>query len=344
MENESPTIESSSTRSESRADRQVATLRRIHRTVDTTINRIVVLVRGDCRHDVPMPSADDLVIEATGLTKRYQTPKVKQPQTVVDHLDLTMHRGEVLALLGPNGAGKTTTVDMMVGFRQPDDGRVTVLGGQPWKAPAEWRARIGVVSQQNKSTDEVTVEEQLQVYGTYFERSRSVNEVLDLVGLTDHRKQRVPKLSGGQARRLDVGCGIIGRPELLFLDEPTTGFDPEARRQFWDLIRLLGSEGTTILLTTHYLDEAEALADRVAVIIAGKVRALGTPTELRHGSSVETTVRWSNGDDSHEIVTPTPTKVVRELMNQFDDEIPNLAVIRPSLEDAYLKLVQELES
>jgi ABC-2 type transport system ATP-binding protein len=284
---------------------------------------------------------DDNVIEAVGLTKTYRTPKVREPRTVVDHLDLTVRRGEVLSLLGPNGAGKTTTVEMMAGFRQPQSGMVRVLGADPWKAPTAWRARIGMVSQQNTSSDEVTVEEQLQVQATYFEHARSVDEVLDLVGLSEHRRQRVPKLSGGQARRLDVGCGIIGTPELLFLDEPTTGFDPEARRHFWDLIRLLSSEGTTILLTTHYLDEAEALADRVAVIIAGKVRALGTPTALRQGSSVESIVRWGVGADRQEVTTATPTKVVRELMNRFDDEIPGLAIIRPSLEDAYLTLVKE---
>jgi ABC-2 type transport system ATP-binding protein len=314
--------------------------------VDTEINRPVVPFNVVSSQTVGMSlshdsASYDTVIEAVGLTKMYKTPKVKEPRTVVDHLNLTVHRGEVLSLLGPNGAGKTTTVEMMAGFRRPQSGAVTVLGADPWQAPAAWRARIGMVLQQNKSSDEVTVEEQLQVQRTYFEHSRSVDEVLELVGLTEHRRQRVPKLSGGQARRLDVGCGIIGKPELLFLDEPTTGFDPEARRQFWDLIRLLASEGTTILLTTHYLDEAEALADRVAVIIAGKVRALGTPADLRHGSSAQTVVCWGSGADRQEVATLTPTKTVRELMTQFDDEIPDLAVIRPSLEDAYLKLVEE---
>jgi ABC-2 type transport system ATP-binding protein len=308
---------------------------------DTRINQVVVTLLRRISDDVCVPTTTDLVIEATGLTKSYKTPKVKELRTVVDHLDLTVYKGEVLSLLGPNGAGKTTTVEMMVGFRKPDSGTVSVLGGNPWEAPTAWRTRVGIVSQQSGSTDQVTVEEQLQVHRTYFDNARPIDEVLDLVGLTEHRKQRVPKLSGGQARRLDVGCGIIGKPELLFLDEPTTGFDPEARRHFWDLIRMLASEGTTIVLTTHYLDEAEALADRVAIIVGGKVRALGTPADLRNGSSAQTMVRWGSGAERQEVATATPTQVVRELMNRYDAEIPDLAIIRPSLEDAYLKLVEE---
>jgi ABC-2 type transport system ATP-binding protein len=291
-----------------------------------------------------MDLAPNPVLLATGLTKQYRTPKVKGDaglRTVVDNLDLSVFPGEVLSILGPNGAGKTTTVEMLAGFRKPDEGSISVLGTNPWNADTAWRSRIGIVLQQSKSSDEVTVEETLTLQAAYFPHSRSVDEVLALVGLDGHRKQRVPKLSGGQARRLDVGCAIIGRPELLFLDEPTTGFDPEARRQFWDLIRLLGSEGTTILLTTHYLDEAEALADRVAVVIGGKVRALGTPTELRDASSAQTVVRWSNGSSTEEVATPEPTAILRRLITQFAGEIPELSITRPSLEDTYLSLVQE---
>ncbi len=289
-----------------------------------------------------MEIATDVVVEAQGLTKQYKTSKGRQSQnkTVVDQLSLTVRRGEVLSLLGPNGAGKTTTVEMLAGFRQPDSGTINVLGGNPWKADVAWRSRIGIVSQQTPSSDEVTVEEVLKCQRTYFPQSRAVDEVLELVGLSEQRHQRVPKLSGGQARRLDVGCGIIGRPELLFLDEPTTGFDPEARRQFWDLIRLLAAEGTTILLTTHYLDEAEALADRVAVIIAGKVRALGTPAELRNASGSEATVRWGLGAEANEQQTSEPSSLLRDLLSRFDGEIPNLSISRPSLEDAYLTLVE----
>jgi ABC-2 type transport system ATP-binding protein len=284
------------------------------------------------------------VLQATGLTKKYRTPKVKGDtglRTVVDNLDLTVYRGEVLSILGPNGAGKTTTVEMLAGFRKPDSGSITVLGTNPWKADMAWRARIAIVLQQSKSTDEITVEETLTLQAAYFGNPRPVDEVLVLVGLADQRKQRVPKLSGGQARRLDVGCAIIGRPELLFLDEPTTGFDPEARRQFWELIRQLASEGTTILLTTHYLDEAEALADRVAVVIAGKVRALGTPAELRDASSAQTVIRWNDGTSIQEVATPEPTSILRTLITRFVGEIPDLAITRPSLEDTYLSLVKE---
>ncbi|HEY2505992.1 MAG TPA: ABC transporter ATP-binding protein [Streptosporangiaceae bacterium] len=212
-------------------------------------------------------------IRATGLRKRYG------PLTALDGVDLEIGHGEVFALLGPNGAGKTTTVEILEGYRHRDEGTVSVLGADPAHAGRPWRARIGIVLQSSGRL-ELTVAELVSQFACFFPRPRDPAEVIELVGLTAQASRRADRLSGGQRRRLDVALGIVGRPDLLFLDEPTTGFDPEARRQFWDLVRQLAGDGTTIVLTTHYLEEAEALADRVAVVAAGRVVALGAPAAL----------------------------------------------------------------
>src|SRR5215204_5548176 len=217
---------------------------------------------------------EDLAISARGLRKSYGAT------TAVAGLDLAVRRGEVFALLGPNGAGKTTTVEILEGYRRRDGGEVRVLGDDPADATAAWKSRIGIVLQRVDDlaqSSELTVREWVGATAAYFPDPRPVDETIELVGLGDKRGARASSLSGGQRRRLDVALGIVGRPELLFLDEPTTGFDPEARRQFWGLIEDLTEQGTTILLTTHYLDEAERLADRVAVISAGRIVEVGTP-------------------------------------------------------------------
>jgi ABC-2 type transport system ATP-binding protein len=285
--------------------------------------------------------SDALVVEATGLHKSYRVPKQSAFKTVLDGVDISVAAGEVYALLGPNGAGKTTAIEVLQGFRRRDSGSVSVLGVDPARGTRQWRARLGIVGQQALGSDEVTVEEELTLQASYFGNPRPVGEVLELAGLGGHRKQRVPKLSGGLARRLDVACGIIGRPDLLFLDEPTTGFDPEARRQFWDLIRLLRDEGTTIVLTTHYLDEAESLSDCVAVLIGGKIRALGSPADLRASSSAEAKVSWTGPHGTEAVMTSFPSEVVRSLLASHIGEVPDLAINRPTLEDIYLQLVEE---
>jgi ABC-2 type transport system ATP-binding protein len=213
-------------------------------------------------------------VQVCDLRKRYGE------LTAVDGVDLAIGTGEVFALLGPNGAGKTTTVEILEGFRHRDGGTVAVLGVDPARADRAWRARIGIVLQLASTGPELTVLEIVQHFATFYPRPRPAEEVLELTGLTAKARSRISRLSGGQVRRLDVALGIVGQPELLFLDEPTTGFDPEARRQFWELIRRLREHGTTILLTTHYLDEAEALADRIAVIAAGRIVATGDPASL----------------------------------------------------------------
>jgi ABC-2 type transport system ATP-binding protein len=223
-------------------------------------------------------------IEVRGLRKQYADV------TAVAGVDLTVGRGEVVALLGPNGAGKTTTVEILAGFRRRDGGDVRVLGVDPSRGGRGWRARIGVVTQDSAEPAELTVAETVRHFAGYYPRRRDVDALLATVGLADKAKARVRTLSGGQRRRLDLALGIVGRPELLFLDEPTTGFDPQARRAFWDLVRALAADGTTILLTTHYLDEAEALAERLAVIDRGAIVAEGSPEDLgagRDGATLE---------------------------------------------------------
>ncbi|WP_112270330.1 ABC transporter ATP-binding protein [Lentzea terrae] len=271
-------------------------------------------------------------IRVRGLTKAY-----KGHQAVAG-VDLDVARGEVFAVLGPNGAGKTTSVEILEGHRDRDGGEVSVLGVDPAEAGREWRSRLGIVLQSATDAATLTVREAVQHYARYYADPRDPEEIIDLVGLTEKAKARAGTLSGGQRRRLDVALGIIGRPELVFLDEPTTGFDPEARRQFWGLIKLLAAEGTTILLTTHYLDEAEALADRVAVLAGGRIVAEGTPRTLGGRAHADATVRWLSDRGYTEIRTSEPTKAIAELSR--NGELAELTVTRPSLEDVYLELIK----
>ncbi|MGS2648555.1 ATP-binding cassette domain-containing protein [Streptosporangium sp. LJ11] len=261
--------------------------------------------------------------------------------TAVDGIDLDIARGEVFALLGPNGAGKTTTVEILEGHRRRDGGEVSVLGEDPGRAGRLWRSKLGIVLQSATDAAEFTVRETVHHFASYFPRPRDPDSVIELVGLAGKADAHIRHLSGGQRRRVDVALGVVGNPELLFLDEPTTGFDPEARRQFWGLISLLSDEGTTIVLTTHYLDEAEALASRVGVIAKGRVVAIGEPATLAGRAEADATVSWSTPDGERRVKTPTPTKVVAELIAQYDGEIPDLTVRRPTLEDTYLGLIGE---
>jgi ABC-2 type transport system ATP-binding protein len=279
--------------------------------------------------------SNESAIRARGLRKSYGAT------VAVDGLDLDVSRGEVFALLGPNGAGKTTTVEILEGYRHRDGGTVAVLGEDPAAAGRNWRARIGIVLQLT-AEPELTVAEMVGQFASFYPRPRDPSEVIELVGLGGLAGRRGHQLSGGQRRRLDVALGIVGGPELLFLDEPTTSFDPEARRQFWNLIKSLAADGTTILLTTHYLPEAEALADRVAVLASGRVVALGEPATLGGRETQEAQVSWETSGGRRALQTATPAKVVAELAAQFDGEVPGLAVTRPSLEDIYLELIGAL--
>jgi ABC-2 type transport system ATP-binding protein len=275
-------------------------------------------------------------VEVRGLVKRYGQ------LAAVDGVDFTVGAGEIFSILGPNGAGKSTTVEILEGYRPRDGGEVSVLGIDPTNNPTSWRARIGVVLQSSKMPDELTVRECVRQYAGFYANSRDPEEVIAAVGLEDKATTRVKRLSGGQQRRLDVAVGVIGRPELLFLDEPTTGFDPEARRQFWQLIRSLREEGTTVLLTTHYLDEAEALADRVAVLVKGKLVALAPPSELGGRANADARVTWMEEGETRSVNTAEPTRVVTELAARLGSEVPGLTVIRPSLEDVYLSLMGDV--
>ena len=279
-------------------------------------------------------AADHTAIRARGLRKSYRDV------VAVDHVDLDVSAGEIVALLGPNGAGKTTVTEILEGFRDRDAGELSVLGTDPGTAGSAWRGRIGIVLQRSGDFDQVTVEEVLRHFARYYRTARDVDQVIEAVGLTDKRGSRTGLLSGGQRCRLDVGLGILGNPELLFLDEPTTGFDPEVRRQFWDLVDGLRADGTTVLLTTHYLDEAEHLADRVAVVNRGRVVAVDTPARLGGRQSAEATVGWTDADGPHQALVSDPTRTVLELAARFGGEVPELTVSRPSLEDVYLRLTE----
>ncbi|MBI4944263.1 MAG: ABC transporter ATP-binding protein [Actinobacteria bacterium] len=285
----------------------------------------------------PGPARDSHAVRVRGLRKSYGD------KHAVDGVDLDIERGEVFALLGPNGAGKTTTVEILEGYRHRDGGEVDVLGADPASAGRSWRSRIGIVLQTSNENAELTVEEMVRHFALYYPGSRDPDEVIAAVGLEEKRRARMRALSGGQRRRLDVALGIVGNPELLFLDEPTTGFDPQARRDFWDLVRSLRSDGTTILLTTHYLDEAEQLADRVAVIAAGRIVALDTPERLGGRLAHRARVRWEEDGVVHEESTDAPTPLVVELARRFGGEVPGLQVVRPSLEDVYLSLIGDVE-
>jgi ABC-2 type transport system ATP-binding protein len=249
--------------------------------------------------------------------------------------------GECFALLGPNGAGKTTVTEILEGYRTRDSGSVHVLGTDPAAGDRGWKAQLGIVLQSDRDLGDLTVAEAVHHFAGYYPDPRDPDAVIDAVGLAEKRKSRNEKLSGGQRRRLDVALGIIGRPRVLFLDEPTTGFDPEARRDFWGLIEGLKAEGTTILLTTHYLEEAEHLADRVAIISRGVVVACDTPALLGGRDHGNARVSWLEDGLRVERQTPEPTKAVLELSARFGGEVPGLSVHHESLEDVYLSLLDD---
>ena len=276
------------------------------------------------------------LIEVQGLKKSYGDVHA------VRGVDLEIAQGEIFSLLGPNGAGKTTTVEILEGFRTRDSGTVSVLGFDPQTRGHEsrlWRDRIGIVLQSSADAGDLTVLETIDHFSGYYSNPRNVDEVIHSVGLVEKENALIRNLSGGQRRRLDVALGIIGNPELLFLDEPTTGFDPEARRSFWGLIQTLRSDGTTILLTTHYLDEAEALADRVAVINNGVIIEVSTPAELGGRATSQATVSWRDGETIKSERSDNPTELVTKLSSRFGGEVPELVVSRPSLEDIYLEMI-----
>ena len=275
---------------------------------------------------------NDTAVRVSGLRKRYGDT------AAVDGIDLEIACGEVFALLGPNGAGKTTTVEILEGFRRRDGGTAEVLGEDPGSAGRLWRARIGIVLQFASVGPELTVRETIAHFAAFYPRPRDPDEVIELVGLAEKAGARISTLSGGQARRVDVALGIVGRPELLFLDEPTTGFDPQARRQFWELIRQLADGGVTVVLTTHYLEEAEALAGRLAVLAGGRVVAIGEPSAIG-GAGRRTRVGWDTPAGRRSVQTATPTQAVGDLARQIGGEIPGLTVTRPTLEDTYLELI-----
>ena len=280
----------------------------------------------------------DPAVRVRGLRKNYGGT------AAVSGIDLDIAPGSVFALLGPNGAGKTTTVEILEGYRDRDGGEVSVLGVDPRRAGRAWRARIGIVLQLAADAPELTVTELAEHFAGFYPNPRRPAEVIDLVGLTSKARSRVHALSGGQQRRLDVALGLVGDPELLFLDEPTTGFDPQARHAFWDVIRALSGGGVTVLLTTHYLDEAAALADRVAVICDGAIVAEGPPAGLGGQGADEAMVGWrdpagaSGRGGVRRERTAEPTRLVAELATRFGGEVPGLTVTRPSLEDVYLEL------
>jgi ABC-2 type transport system ATP-binding protein len=273
-------------------------------------------------------------VTVTDLRKRYGSHEA------VRGIDFEIEAGEVFGLLGPNGAGKTTTVEILEGYRERDEGSVAVLGQDPQTADREWRARIGIVLQSSAMYPNLTAAESLALFAGYYERPLDVDQVIELVGLGEKRNARVRTLSGGQKRRLDLGLGLIGDPEVLFLDEPTTGFDPAARRAAWEVIRSLRELGKTILLTTHYLDEAESLADRVAVLRDGKIVALGKPAELT-GAAPATEIRYRRDCQDVVVTTHEPTRALHELTAEAlaeGRELEGLTVRRPTLEEVYLAL------
>jgi ABC-2 type transport system ATP-binding protein len=260
-------------------------------------------------------------------------------------VDLEVHAGEVFAFLGPNGAGKTTTVEILEGYRKRSRGEVSVLGEDPERAGREWRQRIGIVLQSCRLDPYLSVRESLQLYAGYYANPRPVDEVIELVGLGEKADARTGKLSGGQQRRLDVGMALVGDPELLFLDEPTTGFDPQARRQAWEAIAGLRRLGKTVFLTTHYMDEAQQLADRVAIIAGGQIVARGTPEDLGDRDSQPTKISYRGPDGAQvALSTTTPVQTLNELTGRAlaeGFELENLEVRRPTLEDVYLELTEQ---
>jgi ABC-2 type transport system ATP-binding protein len=292
------------------------------------------------------PPGDETVIDVRDLRMRYGT------RDVLSGVSFAAHRGEVVALLGPNGAGKTTTIEILEGFRMRSAGDVRVLGADPASGGESWRARFGVVLQSWRDHGKWRVRELLGHLGQYYApfatdriaRPWPVDDLLHVVGLTEHADQRIARLSGGQRRRLDVAIGIVGRPELLFLDEPTVGFDPAARREFHDLVhRLTDVDEATILLTTHDLDEAEKLADRIVILSGGRIIADGSADELSRQVAGETEIRWTRDGQRFVHSALDATTFVRQLFVQYGDDIGDLEVRRNSLEDTYMKLVLESE-
>ena len=276
-------------------------------------------------------------ISVRGLRKAYG------PLEAVRGVDFDIEEGEVFGLLGPNGAGKTTTVEILEGYRSRDAGEVSVLGNDPQRPRRDFRERIGVVLQQAQLWPNLTVQETHSAFAGYYARPRDVDEVIELVGLTEKRGARVKTLSGGQKRRLDLGVALVGDPDLVFLDEPTTGFDPAARRAAWEMIRSLRSLGKTVLLTTHYLDEAEQLADRVAVMREGRIVRIGTPRELTTGGS-EVEIRYRRDGEEVLLRTDNPTRELHRLTSEAlarGEELDRLEVRRPTLEEVYLALMDE---
>lgn len=287
------------------------------------------------------------------------------PFEALKGIDLDIHPGEVFSILGPNGAGKTTLVEILEGYRSRSAGEATVLGIDPGRATQAWRARIGIVLQNTVVFDELSVEEVVEAFSHFYPQPLDVGRVIGLVGLDEKRRARCGKLSGGQKRRVDLALGLIGNPELIFLDEPTTGLDPQGRRQLWDVVREFTALGKTVVLTTHYLEEAEELADRVGIIIAGELAALGTPREIGGRQEGFTHVRFeatgalanaplpggmaaTMASSLITIATTAPTATVVALSAWARglgfDELPGLVVTRPSLEDAYLRMVADADA
>ncbi|WP_168625774.1 ABC transporter ATP-binding protein [Cryobacterium sp. BB307] len=276
----------------------------------------------------------DPVVSVRDLNKRYGD------FAAVDGISFDIERGETFALLGPNGAGKSTTIEILEGYRDRTDGQVSVLGTDPRHGGLDWKARLGIVLQSTGESGNVTVREQLRHFAGFYPHPRDVEETIAAVGLEEKATTMIRKLSGGQRRRVDVALGIIGRPELLFLDEPTTGFDPEARRQFWDLVRNLKAEGTTILLTTHYLDEAAQLGDRAGIIVGGRLVDIGAIGEIGGADARVPLVRWREDGELREERTEHPATLVARLVAASGTEPHEVEIVRPSLEDVYLQLVR----
>jgi ABC-2 type transport system ATP-binding protein len=308
-------------------------------------------------HHQAAPSAKP-VIEVSGLHKRYGEHEA------VRGVDLEVVRGEIFAFLGPNGAGKTTTVEILEGFRTPSSGTVRVLGADPAKAPQRWRERIGIVLQESAPEAGLTVHECLAMYAGYYRAPRPIDETLDLAGLTEVSEQRAGSLSGGQRRRLDVALALIGDPDLIFLDEPTTGFDPSARRAAWDVIDGLRQLGKTVFLTTHYMEEAERLADRIAIIAAGRIIAQGTPRTLGGRDSSEARITFTLPPGTTALDLPSPLAEHADVQDEDrvlassdavatdlsilsswalarGSQLEDLEVRRATLEDTYLELVSQ---
>jgi ABC-2 type transport system ATP-binding protein len=304
------------------------------------------------------------VIRVSGLRKSYgEVP-------VLHGVDLQVGRGEIFALLGPNGAGKTTTQEILTGFSSRSAGTVSVLGQDPAGAGPLWRARIGIVPQDVGSFDELTVREVVSHFASLYPDPLPVESVIERTGLREKAGERTVRLSGGQQRRLDIALGIVGRPELVFLDEPTTGLDPQARRVTWDLVRALAADGTTVMLTTHYLDEVEVLCDRVAVLLRGKVAALGAPGDIGGRADGEAVIEFhaegalhgaelppvqqigapplGQADGQVKISTSAPAAALRVLLDWAarlgSTDLPGLTVTRPTLEDVYLRMIQSADA